>query len=172
MTASRSLRAPGAVALRSWGFALALFSVVAPALPVGPLFAQPPMPLAALWAAYGWAADDEPGWRSLFAPLTLALLGLLHDLLAGGPFGLFMALYVFAYVVGRGAALLMSAPNLLSHWGGFAATALASVLLASVLAPWALGQNVSVRGYTVAAAITALLFPLVRPLYLAPGARR
>ena len=58
-------------ALRVWGFALAVASVILPALPLGPLFAQPPMPLAALWAAYGWAAEDESGWR---APVTLAAL--------------------------------------------------------------------------------------------------
>ena len=55
--------------------------MILPALPLGPVFAQPPLPLAVLWAAYGWAAEDN-GWR---APVALAMLGLLHDQLAGGP---------------------------------------------------------------------------------------
>ena len=152
-----------------------MLSVVAPALPLGPLFAQPPFPLAVLWAAYGWAAEDQSPWR---APVLLAALGLLHDQLAGGPYGLFMALYLSAYLFGRVAAVMMSAPNLVSLWGGFIVTALGTVLIAHFLARWALGDGVSARPYAEAAVITAILFPLVRPLYIEgapsgkPGASR
>ena len=169
-------RPPSQTTLRAWGAGLAIASVILPALPLGPLFAQPPMPLAVLWAAYGWAAEDESGWR---APVALSLLGLTHDLLAGGPFGLFMAIYLSAYLIGRGAAVAMSAPNLLSLWGGFIVTALLTIGVARLLAPWALGGHVSVRPYAEAAAITALLFPIFRPLYMSgspalrtQGARR
>ncbi len=163
--------------LRAWGFALAVASVILPALPLGPLFQQPPMPLAVLWAAYGWAAEDVSSWR---APIVLTALGLIHDQLAGGPYGLFVALYLSAYIIGRGSAVLMSAPNLVSLWGGFIVTALLTVLIAMVLAPMGLGRHVSVRPYAEAATITALLFPLVRPLYMSatssirpqPGGRR
>jgi hypothetical protein len=73
----------------------------------------------------------------------------------------------------------MSAPNLLSLWGGFAATALLTVAIARVVAPLALGDNVSIGPYAEAALITTLLFPLLRPLYMSaapslrpqPGAR-
>lgn len=164
-------------ALRAWGLALAIASVVLPALPLGPLFAQPPMPLAVLWAAYGWAAEDESGWR---APVALAALGLLHDQLAGGPYGLFAAIYLSAYLFGRTAAVIMSAPNLISLWGGFIVTASLTVAIAYALARFGLGRNVSVLPYAEAAVITAILFPLVRPLYMSaspsarpqPGARR
>lgn len=156
--------------LRAWGLALAVASVILPALPLGPIFAQPPLPLAVLWAAYGWAAEDETGWR---APVALALLGLLHDQMAGGPYGLFVALYLSAFLMGRGVAVLMSAPNLLSLWGGFFVTALLTILFAWVLAPIVMGRQVSVMPYAQAALITAVLFPLVRPLYMsdAPSAR-
>jgi hypothetical protein len=154
---------------------LAVASVILPALPLGPLFAQPPIPLAVLWAAYGWAAEDESGWR---APLTLAALGLLHDQLAGGPHGLFMALYLSAYLIGRTAAVIMSAPNLISLWGGFIVTALLTVLI--VIALERVFLRIAVVPYAEAATITAILFPLVRPLYMSsapsarpqPGARR
>jgi hypothetical protein len=161
-----NLFAPGLFSrsgLRGFGLAIAIASVIAPALPLGPLFAQPPLPLAALWAAYGWAAEEETSWR---APAALAALGLAHDQMAGGPYGLFMSLYLIAFLVGRVMAVLMSAPNLLSLWGGFAATALASVLAAALIAPWAIGRNVSVWPYAEAAAITVILFPIVRPLYM------
>jgi hypothetical protein len=170
-------RAPSRGALRAWGLALAVASVVLPALPLGMLFAQPPIPLAVLWAAYGWAAEDESGWR---APMALAALGLLHDQLAGGPYGLFMAIYLSAYLIGRTAAVLMSAPNLISLWGGFIVTVLLTIAIAYALARFGLGRNVSVLPYAEAAVITAILFPLVRPLYMSaapsgrpqPGARR
>jgi len=170
-------RAPSRGALRAWGLALAVASVVLPALPLGMLFAQPPIPLAVLWAAYGWAAEDESGWR---APMALAALGLLHDQLAGGPYGLFMAIYLSAYLIGRTAAVLMSAPNLISLWGGFIVTVLLTIAIAYALARFGLGRNVSVLPYAQAAVITAILFPLVRPLYMSaapsgrpqPGARR
>lgn len=170
-------RGPSRGALRAFGFSLAVASVILPALPLGTLFAQPPMPMAVLWAAYGWAAEDESGWG---APLALAGLGLLHDQLAGGPYGLFVTLYLSAYLIGRVAAIVMSAPNLVSLWGGFIVTALATVLIAWFVAPLGLGRNVSVLPYAEAVIVTAILFPLVRPLYMSaapsmrpqPGARR
>lgn len=149
--------------LRAWGLALAALSVVLPAFPLGPIFSQPPFPLAVLWAAYGWAAEDK---ASLRAPILLALLGLVHDQMAGGPFGLFAAIYLSAYVIGRVIAGAMSAPNIVSLWGGFIATALATIVVAWPLARWAFGEEVSVRSYAEAALITALLFPIFRPLYM------
>jgi hypothetical protein len=169
------IRPPSRGVLRAWGFALAVLSVILPALPLGPIFAQPPIPLAVLWAAYGWAAEDESGWR---APVTLAALGLLHDQLAGGPYGLFAVLYLSAYLVGRVAAVVMSAPNIVSLWGGFIVTIAVTIGIAYVIAPLGLGRNVSIYPYAQAATITAILFPLVRPLYMSasaslrPGARR
>ncbi len=170
-----SARAPSQRALRAWGFALAAASVILPSLPYGPLFTQPPMPLAVLWAAYGWAAEDESGWR---APMMLALLGLLHDQLAGGPYGLFVAVYVSAYLAGRAAAVMMSAPNLVSLWGGFVVTALVTIALVALVERFFL--PIAVAPYAEAALITALLFPFVRPLYMSaapsmrpqPGLRR
>lgn len=166
MTSLLGLRAPSQRTLRAWGLALAVASVILPALPLGPLFAQPPLPLAVLWAAYGWAAEDESGWR---APVTLAVLGLLHDQLAGGPYGLFVLIYLSAFLIGRVAAVIMSAPNLVSLWGGFIVTAALTVaivvLVARVIAP------IAVTPYIEAALITAILFPLVRPLYMSATAR-
>lgn len=156
-------RAPSAGVLRAIGLVLAVASVVLPALPLGPLFAQPPLPLAVLWAAYGWAAEDGVSWT---APVVLAALGLLHDQLAGGPYGLFVALYLSAYLAGRVAAVVMSAPNLISLWGGFIATALVTVGVAWLLAPLGLGRNAPLTPYAETVTVTAILFPLVRPLYM------
>ena len=68
------VRAPSRTMLRAWGFALAVASVILPALPLGGLFAQPPIPLAVLWAAYGWAAEDESSWRAPVILITEAAI--------------------------------------------------------------------------------------------------
>ncbi|MET0181774.1 MAG: hypothetical protein ABW199_02695 [Caulobacterales bacterium] len=141
-----------------------------PALPLTPVLAQPPLPLAAMWAAYGWSSDASPDWR---APAALAFFGLLHDQLAGGPYGLFMSLYLLTFLVGRIATGLMSAPNLLSLWGGFIITGGVVTLVAAVLSRIALGSNTQIWGFAETVAITAIFFPLVRGLYMNPaqGAR-
>ncbi|MGE3143619.1 MAG: hypothetical protein AB7L65_09880 [Hyphomonadaceae bacterium] len=153
-------------AVRWGGLALALISVTAPALPLGPLFAQPPLPLAALWAAYGWAADEKPGWG---APTALFALGLLHDQLAGGPYGLFPVLYLSAFLIGRVISNLASAPTLFATWGGFIITSFALIALAAVITRFAIGEHAGVRPFAEAVLITAILFPLTRALYM-PGA--
>ncbi len=155
---------------RRLGFVLAVASVVLPALRLGPLFAQPPLPLAALWAAYGWASQSSPGWS---APVALTLIGLLHDQMSGGPYGLFATLYLAAFLFGRVATGLINAPTLFSVWGGFIVTCAAVCVLAAILAPLALGPYTQVWTFAEAALITAILFPLVRTLYMddAQGAR-
>lgn len=157
-------------AARFIGLALALASVILPALPLGPLFAQPPLPLAVMWAAYGWASESEPGWGGA---VLLAAFGLLHDQLAGGPYGLFAALYLSAFLIGRIATALTSAPSLFSLWGGFIVTCGIVTLLAAFLAPIALGPHAKVWTFAEAMVITALLFPLTRRFYMddAQGAR-
>ncbi|MGE3302729.1 MAG: hypothetical protein AB7M12_06415 [Hyphomonadaceae bacterium] len=151
--------------LRFVGLALALICIIAPVMP---WFAQPPLPIAALWCAYGWAADGDGGWR---APTALAGLGLLQDQLAGGPLGFYALVFVIAYLIGRVAANTMRSANLFSPWMGFAATAAGASLFAAVAGAWALDAPLmAARPFFVAALITAVLFPVVRPLYLSSGA--
>jgi cell shape-determining protein MreD len=152
-------------AARVLGYVLAIICVIAPALKLGPLFAQPPLPMAALWLAFGRASDATLTWSTV---LWLAGLGLLHDQLAYGPYGLYAALYLSAYVFGRIAATLVTAPTLYAQWGGFILTCVAVTVFAAIIAPMALGAGAKVWTFAQAATITALLFPLARPLYLEP----
>jgi hypothetical protein len=150
-------------ALRLMGLILVPVFILLPALPLGPLAAHPWTPLAALWAAYGWAADRAHNWR---APALLFGFGLLHDLVSGGPLGLFAMLYLGAYLIGWVAALAMRSPNILSLWGSFIATCAGIVFFASVLSPWATQGQPGLWPFINACAVTALLFPLIRPLYM------
>jgi hypothetical protein len=152
--------------LRLIGLVLATVLTILPALPLGPLAAQPPLPIAPLWAAYGWAADGEDSWR---APAALAALGLLQDQLSGGPLGFYMLIYLGAFFVGWAAASAMRTANLISPWMGFAATAAGACLIAALIAPWALGGGAALATFALAALSTTALFPLVRPLYMGKG---
>ncbi len=146
------------------GLILACACVVLPSLP---WFAQPPVPLAPLWCAYGWAAEGDDRWP---APVALALMGLVQDQLAGGPLGFYALIFVSAYGVGKLAASTMRSANLISPWVGFAATAAGACVIAAGLATAVLGTGMeSARPFVVTAFITALLFPLVRPLYVGRG---
>jgi hypothetical protein len=145
------------------GLVLAAISVVAPAFPLGPLATHPWMPLAVLWAAYGWAAEPASDWR---APLALFVFGVAHDMFAGGPMGLFATLYPLAYLIGKLAAGSMRSPNVVSLWAGFIATAFGVWLAAALIAPWALDGRAALTPWAECLAVTSLLFPLVRPLYM------
>lgn len=156
---------------RSWfrfgGLLLACVCVLLPALP---WFSQPPTPIAALWCAYGWAAEGQDNWR---APTALAVLGLAQDQIAGGPLGFYALIFVATYLIGGVAARTMRSANLISPWTGFLATAAGSCVVAAIAGPVLLGgAAAATRPFVVAALITALIFPLVRPLYLSAGNAR
>jgi len=150
----------------SIGLLLAVLCTIAPALPWGGLFAQPPIPMAALWAAYGWAADGQGGWR---APAAVVGLGLLQDLAAGGPLGFYAFMFLGAYVIAGFAANAMRSANLLSPWTGFAVTAAGAGVLAALLARVTIGADTGLGPFVAVLGVTALLFPLVRPLYMDQG---
>lgn len=157
--------------LRLVGFALAAASVILPAFPLGPLAAHPWAPLAVLWAAYGWAfeVDDMERvnpWRGVRAPATLAVLGLVQDQLSGGPLGLFVMVYLGAYLIGWLVARPINSPNVWTLWFGFVAMCSGLCALVAFLAPWALAGHFNLSPFLQCCAVTAALFPLVRPLYM------
>jgi hypothetical protein len=148
--------------MRIAGFVFAVISVIAPALPLGPVFAPPWTPLAVLWLAYGYANTASADWR---AQVALFALGLVHDQFAGGPFGLYAILYLAAFVVGRMMTSMMRSPNLLSLWGGFIAMCAGLCVVATLFAPWAMGGRVELAPFMVQCAVTAILFPIARHFY-------
>jgi hypothetical protein len=152
--------------LGALGLALAVFCALAPALPWGPMFAQPPIPLAGLWVAFGLATDREGKARMWSGPLLLVLLGLLQDLLLGAPPGfhalLFVGCYLIAWAVARGG---MSGSERPVVWTAFALTCLGVLGLAWLIAPQVLGRGVEFGPFGLTLAITAALFWLTMKLY-------
>jgi hypothetical protein len=148
---------------RSGGLLLAIVLILVPAFSSLAWLASPPLPMGVLWAAYGWAAQGEAGWR---APLGLVALGLLQDQIAGGPLGFFTVLYLAAFLIGRVIADATRSFNMITEWAGFAAAVVGVGLFAQVLGPWALGGGFDIVPFVLAGLVTVLLFPLVRPLYM------
>jgi len=67
----------------------------------------------------------------------------------------------------------MSAPNLIALWGGFIAACVGVTLASVPILRMAFGEGAPMLPMIQTLAVTALLFPLVRPLYMAsPGASR
>src|SRR5262245_53344834 len=120
---------------RFFGLILACVCVLLPALP---WFSQPPTPIAALWCAYGWAAEGQDNWRS---PCALALLGLAQDQISGGPLGFYALIFVATYLIGGLAARTMRSANLISPWTGFLATAAGACVVAAIIGPLMLGGS-------------------------------
>lgn len=148
---------------RSFGLLLAVFCSVSPAFPHFPLLAQPPLPFAAMWLAYGWAADGGGGWR---APIVVVLLGLLQDWLSGGPLGLYALMFLGAYVFGGRAAGVMRGDDILSPWAGLVVTLAGVFLLGIIAVPLALGPKTGLGAFGQTLLVTAALFPVVRSLYM------
>lgn len=145
------------------GLALALFTVIAPAAPFGPLFASPPVPYGMLWLAFGWAASGASG---PLRPAFLFIAGLAQDQISGGPLGVMAAFYVAAYVFSGVSAQLTRSISWISAWAGFAGAAIAAGLVAAGLAVWALPLGFAVQPFAVTVALTILSYPLVRGLYV------
>jgi rod shape-determining protein MreD len=120
--------------------------------------------MAVLWAAYGWASYSEGAWR---APVYLFALGLVQDLLAGGPLGLYALIYAAAYPISRVVAGAVSSATLLTDWGGFLGVLAGVTALAAFVAPMALDGAFAWSPWLWAMLSTALFFPLTRGLYMA-----
>lgn len=154
------------VRLRALGVALAVLCAVAPSLPLGMLFSQPPLPMAGLWLAFGYATEREGKPRAWIDPLVLCLIGLLQDLFAGGPLGLHVLLFVGAYVIaGIVSRSGMSGSEPLNVWAAFVATCLGVLLLAWAVAPLGVGPGVEFTSFGLTLLITAALFTITMKLY-------
>lgn len=150
-----ALRAPPRAA---WliGFAVGVFVLLLPKLPLPQFLPYPLAPSFALMLVFCWGLDEQArtGALSVFA------LGLLEDLLSDTPLGLWAAAFGAVYF-----AALFLRPLILANrrlaWPSFVALD----LMVSLLLWWGLGSRMGIylplSGVLVHWVGTSLLFPVV-----------
>lgn len=124
-------------------------------------------PLGPLWAAYGWSR----GGPSLRSATALFALGLLQDIISGGPFGLWPFAYVGAYAAALAVPAGLSENAVLARAVAAALGFSACAALAIITASFSLGHMPPVGVLFISLALTALLTPLAGFLFSPPRGR-
>jgi rod shape-determining protein MreD len=112
---------------------------------------------AFFWAVYAPA---------LFPPVAIFALGLVQDFGSGGPIGFWAVIYLAVYGFTLSQRVFFIGRSVLGVWLGFAAvTAIASIAI------WLLASTIYNRwvppgGIFMQAMVTALVFPLVGPVFM------
>ncbi len=120
-----------------------------------------PMPLFPLMAIFFWAMARS----KMMPPIVVFAIGLIQDLLTGGPLGLWSFSYLFAYAImttqsdafsGRGSSML---------WAGFGLMVILTVFAAAFAGVIAMGWQVDSIHLLAQGMITFLLYPLFGRFY-------
>jgi len=120
-----------------------------------------PMPLFPLMAIFFWAMARS----KMMPPIAVFAIGLIQDLLTGGPLGLWSFSYLFAYAImttqsdafaGRGDRML---------WAGFGVMVVLTLLAAAFAGVVAMGWNVDGVHLLAQGVTTFLVYPLVGRFY-------
>src|SRR5262249_7195983 len=113
-------------------------------------------------AAFFWAVYAP----ALFPPAAIFSLGLIQDFASGGPLGFWAIIYLAVYGFTLSQRVFFIGRSVMGVWLGFAAV---STLTAA--ATWLLASPFYTRGIPPfdifwQAAFTALVFPLIAPLFM------
>ncbi len=135
---------------------LGLFGVIILALPVRLAEGLVPAPIIPLVVVFFWSIYGP----DYMPPLSVFFIGILQDLLTGGPLGLWPAVYLIAqFVVLSQRAYFMGREQKVV-WVGFAVVAIGvSVILWLVMSLMA-GMMLPLRGLMVQMFATAMIYPL------------
>ncbi|VAV97890.1 hypothetical protein MNBD_ALPHA06-988 [hydrothermal vent metagenome] len=115
-----------------------------------------PMPLFPLMAIFFWAMSRP----QLMPPIVVFAIGLIQDLLTGGPLGLWAFAYLVSYTVmitqsdafaGRGGAML---------WAGFALMVASTMAAAALAGGLVMSWKVDVAHLLAQGVATVLVYPL------------
>ena len=135
------------------GVALILISLM-PLSVSGGLFTTPAFPLMAI---YFWGLNRP----ELMPPLAVFGLGVMQDLLTGGPLGLWAFVYLIAYAFVDTQRLILMSRVPHRVWMGFGLVMLVAALTAWAAASLALGQPISPARFAIQALISTAIYPVV-----------
>lgn len=142
-------------------FVIGVICVFFSFVPVGRIFGTSVMPAFALMAIYYWAVVRP----EMFPVYAVFLVGLLSDLLSGGPFGLWAFIYVLTYAVVLTQRFLAVNAPFSVFWFGFLLAAAFAGLTSWIVASLIHGVFISVRPIFMHMLATVLVFPVLAFLF-------
>lgn len=134
-----------------------LFCVIAAVMPygtAGSITLAPIFPLAAIY----FFVLTRP---AMMTPISVFLIGIFHDLLSGGPLGLWALVYLASYGVGMSLRLLFIGRSAGAAWPGFVIVCALSGLVVWFFASLFYQTVVPIVAVAGQMFITAALFPLL-----------
>jgi rod shape-determining protein MreD len=142
-------------------FVIGVFCVLLSFVPVGRIFGVAGMPDFALMAIYYWAVVRP----NMFPVYAVFVVGLLTDLLSGGPIGLWVFTYVLVYIVAMTQRFLMTNAPFSAFWFGFLVVGMIAGAVSWVIASLIFGMFLPVRPILSYILVTAAVFPLFSFLF-------
>jgi rod shape-determining protein MreD len=125
------------------------------AVPVRVAGLQAPEPVFALVPAFAWAMARP----SIAPPIVLTGLGLMLDLLWGGPLGLWPACLLAAYALVFAARRILSGQEFLGLFAWYGAACATAMLAGLALMSLRAGHVPSLLGVAAQFSVTVVLFP-------------
>jgi rod shape-determining protein MreD len=146
----------------SMPFLVTTLAMLVSMVPVNLFGGWVPAPELGVIAAFFWAVYAP----ALFPPAAIFSLGIVQDFCSGGPFGFWAIIYLAVYGFTLSQRAFFIGRSLLGVWFGFAA-----VCALTGIATWLLASTIYNRWIPpgeifLQVAVTALVFPLVGPLFM------
>lgn len=142
-------------------FLIGIFCVLLSFVPVGRIFGVGGMPAFALMAIYYWAVVRP----DTFPVYAVFVVGLLTDLMSGGPIGLWSFTYVFVYIIVLTQRFLMMNIPFSVFWFGFLVVAMFTGVVSWTIASIAYWMFLPVSPVLSYVLVTAAVFPLFSFLF-------
>ncbi|MFZ3035127.1 MAG: rod shape-determining protein MreD [Parvibaculum sp.] len=142
-------------------FVIGVFCVLLSFVPVGRIFGMTGMPAFALMAIYYWAVVRP----DMFPVYAVFAVGLLTDLLSGGPIGLWAFTYVLVYIVVLTQRFLMANAPFSVFWFGFFVVGMITGVVSWAIASIAFGMFLPVSPVLTYILVTVAVFPLFSFLF-------
>jgi rod shape-determining protein MreD len=151
----------GRVFMMATPFVLGLICVLLSFVPMGRILGTSLMPAFAFMAIYYWAVVRP----EMFPASAVFVVGLLSDLLSGGPIGLWVFVYLASYWAILSQRFLVMNTAFSVFWFGFLLACLFAGMLAWIVACILFGTFVPLKPVLWHMLMTVALFPLFAGLF-------
>jgi len=121
-----------------------------------------PAPELGVIAAFFWAVYAP----ALFPPAAIFSLGLVQDFASGGPLGFWAIIYLAVYGFTLSQRVFFIGRSVLGVWLGFCVVSALTAIVIWLLASTIYNRWISPGEILLQAVVTALVFPLIGPLYM------